>query len=107
MATVQSSFLRLRSEGFVLSGRYVPLNFYTVILALRLKTVGYSYSQLQVNSPFYLISSGQHAYIFRRLVIIYLLFVLNMEELSMSNINFTCVSVEKMNPTALEIKSCF
>lgn len=25
MATVQSSFLRLRSEGFVLSERYVPL----------------------------------------------------------------------------------
>lgn len=97
----------LRSEGCILSERHVLLNFYTAILALRLNTVGYSYSQLQVNSLFNLVSSGQHAYISRWLLIIYLLFMFNMEEPSMSNTNLTCVSIEKMNPTALEIKSCF
>lgn len=88
---------------------HILLTFHSVLLALRY-TGDCSYRQFQVNSIFYLVSSGQHAHIFWWLVVIYLLVIINMEELSdwhMSNRNLSYVSVEKTNYMALQIKLCF
>lgn len=102
----------LQSQGWGrmgISECHILLNFHSALPALRY-TGDCSYRQFQVNSIFYLVSSGQHAHIFWWLVVIYLLVIINMEELSdwhMSNRNLSYVSVEKTNYMALQIKLCF